>query len=242
MNGNINGEVHGSIQPFLNALGITLLLAGLLFWPLLPVGLFLVVYSIWNWINEEVVLWPKRDKISTDTYPATIVIIITEALIFGVFFIFWFWARFYSVDAGNKWPPSGVEFNLTFVAFNSILLFVSAYTADQYLKSKDNSNYWLETTILLGTLFLFGQIYEYYTLYSEGLTQKSSYGTAFFALTGVHGLHVLIGIVALSILWWLSKSNSLAKTTELPRSIILYWHFVDIIWILILFVVYLEVI
>ena len=79
-------------------------------------------------------------------------------------------------------------------------------------------------------------------MYNEGLTQKSSFGTAFFALTGVHGLHVLIGIVALSILRWLSKSNSLAKTTELPRSIILYWHFVDIIWVLILFVVYLEVI
>jgi heme/copper-type cytochrome/quinol oxidase subunit 3 len=242
MSENMNGEVHGSIQPFLNALGITLLLAGLLIWPLIPLGLVLVVYSSWRWINEEVELWPKRSNYNSDTYPATIIIVITEALIFGVFFTFWFWARFYSTDAGNSWPPPDVDFNLGFVAFNSVLLFLSGYTASQYLKSVDRSLVWLQATILLGLLFLFGQIYEYYTLYNEGLTQKSSFGTAFFALTGIHGLHVLVGIIVLSILYWLVKSNSLNPNTQLPESVVFYWHFVDAIWILILFVIYLEVI
>ncbi len=90
MSENVNGEVHGSIQPFLSALGITLLLAGLLIWPLIPIGLILVVYSIWNWINEEVDLWPERTSTIQGTYSATVIIIITEALVFSVFFVFGF--------------------------------------------------------------------------------------------------------------------------------------------------------
>ncbi|MDP7096054.1 MAG: cytochrome c oxidase subunit 3 [Candidatus Poseidoniia archaeon] len=250
---NVDGEVHGSIQPFLSALGIALLLAGLLIWPLLPVGLVLVVYSLWNWISEEVNLWPERSSITTGTYPATVIIIIAEALLFGAFFVFWFWAKWHTlywdsvqsdfseeVLAGRSWPLQGVDFNLGFVAFNSLLLFVSAYTANQYLKSTESS--WLQATIVLGLLFLLGQGYEYYNLYIEGLDQTSSFGTAFFALTGIHGLHVLIGIVALSILFWLVRSDNLSKTSQLPESIVLYWHFVDVIWVLILLVVYLEVI
>jgi len=253
MSENVNGEVHGSIQPFLSALGITLLLAGLLIWPLIPIGLILVVYSIWNWINEEVDLWPERTSTIQGTYSATVIIIITEALVFSVFFVFWFWAKWHTlywdsvesdfseeVIAGRHWLPQGVNFNLMFVAFNSLLLFVSAYTANQYLKSTDTT--WLQATIVLGFIFLLGQGYEYYNLYAEGLDQTSSFGTAFFALTGIHGLHVLLGIVALSILFWLDRSNNLSSASQLPESIVLYWHFVDAIWILILLVVYSEAI
>jgi heme/copper-type cytochrome/quinol oxidase subunit 3 len=100
---------------------------------------------------------------------------------------------------------------------------------------------WLPATILLGALFLIGQGYEYFTLYEAGLTQESSFGTAFFALTGLHGLHVLVGIVVLSILFWLARTNSLHKETQLPESIVLYWHFVDAVWVFILLFVYLEV-
>jgi|TARA_B100000959_G_scaffold84331_1_gene89753 heme/copper-type cytochrome/quinol oxidase subunit 3 len=255
MSENVGGEVHGSIQPFLSALGITLLLAGLLIWPLIPIGLILVVYSIWNWINEEVNLWPERSSTTQGTYPATVIIIITEALIFGAFFVFWFWAKWHtlywdSVESdfseevlpGRSWPPQGVNFNLGFVAFNSLLLFASAYTANKYLKSPSSTNIWLQATIILGFIFLLGQGYEYYNLYAEGLDQKSSFGTAFFALTGIHGLHVLVGIVVLSILFWLERSNNLSSTSQLPESIVLYWHFVDAIWILILLIVYSEAI
>ena len=93
------------------------------------------------------------------------------------------------------------------------------------------------------SIFIFGILYyEYYNLYAEGLDQKSSFGTAFFALTGIHGLHVLVGIVVLSILFWLERSNNLSSTSQLPESIVLYWHFVDAIWILILLIVYSEAI
>ncbi|MBV06940.1 MAG: hypothetical protein CMA55_01320 [Euryarchaeota archaeon] len=239
MSGNLNPKnEHDSFQPILVALAVALLLAGLLAWPLLPLGLVIIVYGLWHWIGEEVELWSwSKTGGWRDGYYATIIVVITEALVFLVFFTFWFWARHYSADS---WPPETVEFDIPFVGLTSLFLFLSAYTAHRSL-SEPSDSMWLPATILLGALFLIGQGYEYFTLYEAGLTQESSFGTAFFALTGLHGLHVLVGIVVLSILFWLARTNSLHKETQLPESIVLYWHFVDAVWVFILLFVYLEV-
>jgi heme/copper-type cytochrome/quinol oxidase subunit 3 len=100
---------------------------------------------------------------------------------------------------------------------------------------------WLIATAALGLLFLGGQYYEFTTFYHEGLTLHSSlFGTTFFVLTGFHGTHVGIGVIWLLSLAWMSKRGKIpAIRAEMPEIVALYWHFVDIVWIIIFAVVYL---
>jgi cytochrome c oxidase subunit 3/cytochrome o ubiquinol oxidase subunit 3 len=100
---------------------------------------------------------------------------------------------------------------------------------------------WLLTTATLGAVFIAGQVYEFTGFYREGLgftTNISS--SAFFTLTGFHGVHVSLGIIMLVTLWSLiSRGNIGAERAETVEIIGLYWHFVDIVWIVIFAVVYL---
>jgi heme/copper-type cytochrome/quinol oxidase subunit 3 len=100
---------------------------------------------------------------------------------------------------------------------------------------------WLMATALLGMTFISGQVYEFTTFVHEGLTLKTNlFGSTFFVLTGFHGAHVTVGILMLLSLFTMSLDGRLpvekAETVEL---IGLYWHFVDIVWIVIFTLVYL---
>ena len=99
----------------------------------------------------------------------------------------------------------------------------------------------LMATILLGATFLGFQAYEFTHFYHEGLTlQTNLFGSAFFVLTGFHGAHVTLGVIWLLILWL-----DLARLGVRPESALrveiagLYWHFVDIVWIVIFTLIYL---
>jgi cytochrome c oxidase subunit 3/cytochrome o ubiquinol oxidase subunit 3 len=96
-------------------------------------------------------------------------------------------------------------------------------------------------TALLGATFIAGQIYEFTSFVHEGLTIHTNlFGSSFFVMTGFHGVHVTLGIVMLLTLWGMSMRGQLppekAETVEIAG---LYWHFVDIVWIVIFTVVYL---
>lgn len=95
---------------------------------------------------------------------------------------------------------------------------------------------WLIVTILLGAIFLLGQGSEYARLIGDNITLHGSvFGASFFTLTGFHGLHVLIGLIILSIvlaLAFMRDSKSAIGTVAL------YWHFVDVVWIFVFTVVY----
>lgn len=97
------------------------------------------------------------------------------------------------------------------------------------------------TTCFFGLLFLSGQVYEFYHFVNGGLTLQSSlFGSTFYVLTGTHGLHVLIGIIWLLSLYFYSLSGRLTHRQAIDvESAGLYWHFVDIVWIVIFTVVYL---
>ena len=93
----------------------------------------------------------------------------------------------------------------------------------------------------LGATFIAGQIYEFTVFYEEGLGYTTNiFGSAFYSLTGFHGVHVSVGIIMLLMLYLMHKQGRLnsdkAETVEIVG---LYWHFVDIVWILIFTVVYL---
>lgn len=95
---------------------------------------------------------------------------------------------------------------------------------------------WLIVTILLGIIFLVGQGTEYARLIRDDITLNGSvFGASFFTLTGFHGLHVLIGLVILSIVLALAflEDQKSAILTIAP-----YWHFVDVVWLFVFTVVY----
>ena len=95
---------------------------------------------------------------------------------------------------------------------------------------------WLIVTILLGAIFLVGQGAEYVRLIRDNITLNGSvFGASFFTLTGFHGLHVLIGLVILSIILALAF---LKDSKSAIRTIAPYWHFVDVVWLFVFTVVY----
>jgi heme/copper-type cytochrome/quinol oxidase subunit 3 len=101
---------------------------------------------------------------------------------------------------------------------------------------------WLVGTILLGIGFLVGQAREYLGLWHHGFTLSSDlFATTFFTLTGFHGLHVTAGVVALVIALGLLRTGDCNRERPMAlRSIGLYWHFVDVVWLVVFSVVYLR--
>ncbi len=100
---------------------------------------------------------------------------------------------------------------------------------------------WLLTTAGLGLVFVGGQVYEFTTFGHEGLNLSTSiFGSTFFVLTGFHGAHVSLGIAWLLSLFVLAWRGQMSQARSLDVEIAgLYWHFVDIVWIIIFTVVYL---
>lgn len=128
----------------------------------------------------------------------------------------------------------------SFILLMSSLCMVLAHKATEEGDYK-NQRIWLAATAILGSTFIGGQIYEFTTFFSEGLTFDGSiFGSAFYTLTGFHGVHVTGGIIMLMSLLFLSLRGKLqsdrAETVELVG---LYWHFVDVVWVLIFTIVYL---
>jgi cytochrome c oxidase subunit III len=107
--------------------------------------------------------------------------------------------------------------------------------------SKLWSRVWLGTTALLGAVFLGFQYYEFSSFVREGLTIKTNlFGSTFFTLTGTHGAHVAVGVLWLTTLLVRSFQGKLGPEKALNVEIAgLYWHFVDVVWIVIFTVVYL---
>ena len=100
---------------------------------------------------------------------------------------------------------------------------------------------WLMATALLGTVFLAGQTFEFTVFVREGVTLgQNLFGTTFFVLTGFHGAHVTIGVIMLLSFWVMSKRDKLSQKQSLNVELLgLYWHFVDVVWIVIFTVIYL---
>ena len=100
---------------------------------------------------------------------------------------------------------------------------------------------WIIATALFGLTFIAGQIYEFTEFYREGLSLSTNvFGSSFFVLTGIHGAHVTVGIIWLLSLWGLSMQGKLGvQHSERVEIAGLYWHFVDVVWIVIFTVVYL---
>jgi cytochrome c oxidase subunit 3 len=142
--------------------------------------------------------------------------------------------------------PNGSHLDWQFSAVNTIFLLASSIPARLAGRSAARGNrrgmvIGLALTVLLGWIFLAGQTYEYAGLFSQGFTiSYKTFGSAFFTLTGFHGLHVTIGTIFLLICLiraW--RGDFTAKKHFALQAGEMYWHFVDGVWIVVYSVVYL---
>lgn len=137
--------------------------------------------------------------------------------------------------------------NIPFTSVSSFVLLMSSLGMVLALAGLQRGNIpmfriWTLATGLLGLVFLGGQIYEFTEFYHEGLTLRHNlFGSTFFTLTGFHGTHVAIGVVWLFSLFLASFKRGLVTPAKSLNVEIagLYWHFVDIVWIIIFTLVYL---
>ena len=137
-------------------------------------------------------------------------------------------------------------FNIPFTSMTSFILLMSSLTMVLAVSAIERADHhrtraWIVATALLGSTFIAGQVYEFTSFYREGLGYTTSrFSSAFYTLTGFHGVHVTVGIIMLLSLFLLSLKGQLpehkAETVEIVG---LYWHFVDVVWIVIFAVVYL---
>lgn len=128
----------------------------------------------------------------------------------------------------------------TFVLLMSSLAMVLALAAVMRGDTR-YSKVWLATTAVLGAVFLVFQAFEFRQFVDEGLKISTNlFGSTFFVLTGCHGLHVLVGVIWLATLLIMSARGKLGPEKAMNVEIAgLYWHFVDVVWIVIFTVVYL---
>jgi heme/copper-type cytochrome/quinol oxidase subunit 3 len=151
---------------------------------------------------------------------------------------------------GKVLPDSGPRptdiYDIPYTSVSSFVLLMSSLTMVLALAAIQRGDprtmrIWLLATALLGTTFVGGQIFEFTDFVGEGLKLGSSpAGSAFFMLTGFHGAHVSVGILMLLSLVGMSIVGKLQPGAARKVELIgLYWHFVDIVWIVIFTVVYL---
>lgn len=145
-------------------------------------------------------------------------------------------------------PTPSEVYDIPFTSVSSFVLLMSSLTMVLALAAIQRGDQrvtriWLLATAFLGLAFIGGQVYEFTTFVDEGLKlSTSTFGSSFFVLTGFHGAHVTVGILMLLSLVGFSWSGRLEPASEGARKVELiglYWHFVDIVWIVIFTVIYL---
>jgi heme/copper-type cytochrome/quinol oxidase subunit 3 len=168
----------------------------------------------------------------------------SDCMFFGTFIMMYMVFRPDMADLGALGPNEllNIPFSslMTFVLLMSSLAFVLGLSALQR-GNEAGMRVWLTTTAILGLLFLGGEAFEYYSFYDHGLSLGTNvFGTSYFVLTGFHKFHVLIGVIWLLGIVAMSYRGQVPKErSEMVEIAGLYWHFVDIVWIVIFTFVFL---
>jgi cytochrome c oxidase subunit 3 len=166
-----------------------------------------------------------------------------------MFFAGLFGAYFSTRAAHNPWPPE--EFDhilnpLSLILVATIILVASSFTCQlgvSAIKRGDRRGFirTIGVTFVLGIVFLVLQAYDYSLLFSEGLTMNAGpFGTTYFTLTGFHGAHVFGGVIMLGVILYRGTAGQFsARHHDAVEAASLYWHFVDVVWIILFSVLYL---
>jgi heme/copper-type cytochrome/quinol oxidase subunit 3 len=172
-------------------------------------------------------------------------LILTEAALFSTLILSYWYLRFRS---GPTWPPDGIEKpSLTLPLIMSAILWSSSlpvHLADRGIRrgSQRTLRWGLAAGWVLGATFITLQLaLEWPEKLREFTPTKDAYGSLFFTLTGLHGLHVIVGLII--SLWvqvraWRGAFDSVRHVSV--QNFTMYWHFVDTVWLFILLTIYLS--
>jgi cytochrome c oxidase subunit 3 len=171
--------------------------------------------------------------------------ITSEVMFFGGLF-----AAYFNVRASaSVWPPEEFEHTLQILPLvgpATILLIASSFTcqfAVWGIRRDDRTAFLrnMTVTVALGVIFLLMQATDYTVLGSEGLGLSSgTFGTTYYTLTGFHGAHVLGGVIMLSVVLYRGMAGQFSsRHHDAVEGASLYWHFVDVVWILLFSLLYL---
>ena len=207
------------------------------------IGLFLV--GIYGWLYHAFVsaFWSRDASHHSESKLrwGMIAFLGSELGTFGAGFGYYFFIR------AGAWPPGNLpDLVNSLVLTNTALLIASSFTlhwAHVAIRNENRRNFilGLVATLLLGVVFIGGQVFEYYEfiIHSDFTITTGLFGSAFFGLTGLHGLHVSLGAVLIAIvlaralLGQYSAERHVSVTT-----VSMYWHFVDVVWIFLVVVLY----
>jgi cytochrome c oxidase subunit III len=166
--------------------------------------------------------------------------IASEVMLFGSFFTAYFFVR---VSAHTHWPTAGHELPVFVAGINTIILVSSSFTMHWALQAIKRGNRaglqaGLTLTFLLGLTFLLTQIREYSRVGFAPYTD--AFGTIFYCLTGLHGAHVFVGLTILLFMTIRAFRGHFSPEHHHGVEIGgIYWHFVDVMWIVVYSTVYL---
>jgi cytochrome c oxidase subunit 3 len=194
---------------------------------------------------------PKINRPNTVAV-GTIVWLGSEVMFFAGLFAIYFTLRSVAPDL---WASETALLNLPFSTVNTIILVTSSFTCQFGVFAAERMQprsigpkpsqwgmvEWFFLTYALGAIFVAGQIYEYAVLVSEGVSLSSNaYGSAFYFTTGFHGLHVTGGLIAFLLVIGRAYAVKSFGHKEATSAIVVsyYWHFVDVVWIGLFFVIY----
>lgn len=144
------------------------------------------------------------------------------------------------------WKAPGEVLNVPVTAVNTFLLICSSVTmVKAFAAAQDDDQRmlraWLVATVLIGSAFVGVQAYEYAELIHKGFVPSEGlYGSTFYTMTGFHGFHVTMGVLCMLFVTWKAfRGRYTARDHRGVEVIGLYWHFVDLVWIILFTIVYL---
>ncbi len=186
-----------------------------------------------------------RDFFSRAGTPALgmLVLISSELIFFGSLIAAYI--EFHNRPAGG---PSPKDLDVLRTGLFSIALWASSITlivGERFMERGKALLFriFLGGTIVLGLIFLYGQVTEFLTMYSEHITISTNvFSSAFYTLTGFHGAHVTVGLLMLVVMFGLAVKGKIGqgKHESAMKSVAYYWHFVDLVWVVIFSIVYLN--
>jgi cytochrome c oxidase subunit 3 len=172
-----------------------------------------------------------------------IVALASEIMLFGAFFTAFFYVRYSNYPV---YPPEPFAMPVDSTGINTAILVSSSFTMHWALVSIKRGNrrgltLGLLFTLIMGFTFLGLQIREYDLLHLEGFTpEHGAFASVFFALTGLHGIHVLVGAILISIALVRTLRGHYSPEKHMGVELSgIYWHFVDVVWVVLYTLVYL---
>ncbi len=173
---------------------------------------------------------------------AMVIVILNEAVIFASLLASYFYLRVNSV----LWPPQGVERpELTLSSINTVILILSSvfmqWAVTGIARGRTGRlRAGLAIAFILGAVFLGIQIYEYTQL--KFMPQGHAYGSLFWGITGLHAIHVLVGLLMNAYLQVRAAYGHFSSDRrQAVENVALYWHFVDVVWLFIFTSLFLSV-